>query len=80
MLVAVMGIFKRYHGNIMNLLPLVNIISSGISIHMWLEKLVAFLREDEKINCPALCDMEGYMFSKAAINSVFHPITEEINI
>ena len=29
---------------------------------------------------PAFCDMEGYMLSTAAIESLFHQILEEIQI
>ena len=46
MLVAVMGIFKGEDGDIINILPLANATSSGISIRMWLERLVALLKEE----------------------------------
>ena len=64
----------------LNILPLVDVTSSGIRIHMWLDRLVDLLREEGKNNCPAFCDMKGYMLSAAAIESVFHPIMEEIKI
>ena len=50
MLVSVMGRFKGENDNRMHLLPLVNVTSSGIRIHMWLEKLVALLKEEETIS------------------------------
>ena len=39
-LVAFMGIFKGEYGNIMHLLPSLNVTLSGIRIRMWLERLV----------------------------------------
>ena len=47
---------------------------------MWLERLVALLKEEGKTNCPAFYDMEGYMLSAAAIESVFHQIIKDIHI
>ena len=44
-LVAVMGRIKTEDSNIMHLLPLVNVTSSGIRIRMWLESLVSLLKE-----------------------------------
>ena len=79
-LVAVMGRFKGEDGNILYIFPLVNVTLSGIRICMWLYMLVTLLKEEGKTNCPVFCDMEGYMLSTAAIESVFHPILEEIQI
>ena len=64
----------------MHILPLVNLTLSGISIHMWLGMLVDLLKEQEKTNFPTFCDMGGYMLSADAIESVFHPFWEEIQI
>ena len=47
---------------------------------MWLERLLALLKEKGKTNSPAFCDMEGYMLSTADIESAFHPIMAEIQI
>ena len=80
MLVVVMERFKGEDGNRMHIFPLVNITSSGIMIHLWLERLVALIKEEGKNNFPDLCDMEGYMLSAAAIESVLHTILEEIQI
>ena len=66
-LVTVMGIFNIEDGDIMNLLPLLNVTSLGIMICMWLERLVALIKEEGKTNYPAVYDMEGYMLSTAAI-------------
>ena len=44
-LVEVIGILKEEDGNIMHILPLVNLTLSGISIHMWLGMLVDLLKE-----------------------------------
>ena len=41
----------------LHLLPLVNVTSSGIRIRMWLERLIALLKDEGKINCPVLCYM-----------------------
>ena len=57
-----------------------NVTLSGISICMLLEKLVALLKEEGETNCPAFCDMKGYMMSATATKSVLHPILEEIQI
>ena len=75
-----MGKFKGEDGEIMHLLPLLNVTLSGIRIRMWLERLLALLKEEGKKNCPAFCDMEGYMLSVTAILSVFHPILGDIHI
>ena len=80
MLAEVMGRFKGEDGNRIHLLPSVNVKSSGIRIRMWYKRLVALLKEEGETNSPDLCDMEGYMLSTAAIESVFHPILEDINI
>ena len=64
----------------MHLIILVNENLSGIRIRMWLERLLYLLKEERKKNCPAFCDMEGYMLSTAAIESVFLPILEDIQI
>ena len=80
MLAAVMGILKGEDGNRMHLLPLVNVTLSGIRIRMWLEMLSSLSKEEANTNFPAFCDMEGYMFSEAEIESVFNPILEEIQI
>ena len=66
-LVAVMVIFKREDGYIMHLLLIVNLTSSGIRICMWLERLVALLKEEGKNNSPAFFDIEVYIFYVAAI-------------
>ena len=44
-LMTVMGRFKGEDGNRMHLFPLANVTSSGIRIHMWLERLVALLNK-----------------------------------
>ena len=80
LLVAVMVRFKGEDGDRMNVLPLVNVTLSGIRIRVWLERLVAVLKEYGKTNLLALCDMEGYMLYAASIESVFNSILEEIQI
>ena len=64
----------------MHLLPLVNVTLSGIRIRMWLDRLVALLKEERNTNYPASCDIQGYMVAAADIKSVFHSILEEIQI
>ena len=80
MLVAVMGKFKGDYGYRMHLLTLLNVISSGISINMWLERLIVLPKKEGNNNYPVFCDMECYMLSASAIESMFHPILEEIQI
>ena len=58
-LVSDMGILKAEDSEIMHLLPLVNVNSSAIMIRMWLERLLALLKEEGKKNFPAFCEMEG---------------------
>ena len=79
-LVEVMGTLKGKDGGIMHLITLVNVIPSGNSICMWLDILVALLKEKGKTNLPDFCDMKGYMLSAAAIDIMFHLILEEIQI
>ena len=47
---------------------------------MWLERLVALLKEEVNTNHPTLCDMEGYMLSETATKRMINPIMEEIQI
>ena len=75
-----MGRFKVEDGKRMNILSLENVTFSGIRIRMLLERLVSLLKEEGKTNLPKLYDMDCYMLSAAAIESVFHPIMEEIQI
>ena len=62
----------------MHMLPLINVTQSGIRIWVWLEILVALLKVEGRTNFPEFCDEEGYMLSESSIESVFHPILEEI--
>ena len=80
MLVEVMVISKGEYCDRMHILPLANLTLSGISIHMCLERLVSLIKEEGKTNCPTFCDTECYMLSAAAIESVFNPILEVIQI
>ena len=73
-----MGRFKGEDGDRMHLLPLINVTQSGIRIRVWWERLVGLLKTEERTNCPEFCDEEGYMLSSSSIESVFHPILEEI--
>ena len=45
MLVAVMGRFKGENGEGIHLLPLVNVTSLRIRIHMWLDRLLSLLKD-----------------------------------
>ena len=45
-----------------------------------MESLLDLLKEEEKTDLPAFCDMEGYMLSAAAIKRVFHIILDYIHI
>ena len=80
MLVSVIGILNGEGGNRMHILPLVNVTLSGISIYMFLERLVVLLKEEGNNNCTYLCDMEGYMLYVDVTKSVFRPILEYIQI
>ena len=79
-LVEVMGKFKGEDGYIMHLIYLVNVTLSGISNCMWLESLLALIKTEGNNNCPAFCDMEGYMLYAAVIERMFHPIMGDIQI
>ena len=70
MLLAVMVILKGEDGEIMYLLPLVNLNSLAIRICVWSESLLALLKEEWKTNRPAFCYMEAYMLSAADIKRV----------
>ena len=73
-----MVIFKGGDGDHMHLLPLINVTQSGIRIRFWLDRLVDLLKAEVSNNFPELFYEEGYMLSSSAIESVFHPILEEI--
>ena len=45
MLVIAMGVFKGEYVNRIHILPFLNVTSSKIRIHMWLERLVALLNK-----------------------------------
>ena len=51
----------------MHLLPLINVTQSGIRIRVWLERLVALLKTEERSNLPVFFDEEGYMISAIPI-------------
>ena len=77
-IVSVMGIFKGEDGERIHLLPLINVTQSGIKIQGWLVRLVDLLKIEERNNFPEFCNEEGYILSASSIESVFHPILEEI--
>ena len=80
MLMVVMVLFKGEYGEIIYILPSVNVTSSVINIRMLLDRLVALRKEEGGVNLPALFYMQCYMLYTDAIYSVFHKILEEIQI
>ena len=78
MTVSVMEGFTGEDRYFMHLLPLINITQSGIRDQVWLERLVDLLKEEGRTNCPVFSDEEGYILLVSSIESVFHPILEEI--
>ena len=62
----------------MHLLPLINVNQSGIRIRVLLERLLTLLKAEGKTGCPVFCDEEGKILLARSIESIFHPIMEEI--
>ena len=76
--IPVLGRFKAEDGDRMHVFPLANCTRTGVRIRVWLERVVRQLQNEGKHFCPAFCDDEGYMLTSIAIESVFHPILEDM--
>jgi hypothetical protein len=77
--VALVGRFKSEDGDRMHVLPIANVSKSGLKHRMWLERLVAWLKEEGNTrDCPAFCDEEGYMLTSAELEAVMHPILADM--
>ncbi len=77
--VALLGRFKSEDGDRMHVMPIANASKSGIQYRMWLERLVVWLKEEgNTTDCPAFCDSEGYMLTATSLESVLHPILEDM--
>ncbi len=59
-LIPLLGWFKGKGGDRMHVFPIVNWTRSGILVRLWVERLVATLRQENQSNCLAFCDDEGY--------------------
>ena len=72
--VPLLGRFKAEGGDRMHVFPIVNVTQSGIAVRLWVERLVALLKEEGKVDCPAFCDEEGYQLYASVIEEIFQPI------
>ena len=79
-LIALVGRFKAEEGDRMHVLPLANVSRSGIQYRIWLERLAHLLDQEERTNCPAFCDEEGYQLTPRCMEDVFHPILERMQL
>lgn len=72
--IPLMGRFKGETGERNVLLAFANISKSGIEIRTWVERLVVILRNESKHQKvgPAICDKEGFVLERSALNGVFH--------
>ena len=77
-IVCLLGKFKGEDGDRMHLIALANVSRSGIRYRTWLERVARILKEEEKLEGPAFCDKEGFMLSPVDVESVLHPILEEM--
>lgn len=77
-LIALLGRFKGEEGDRMHVLPIANKSKSGIPFRLWLERLAHLLDQEDKKDCPAICDEEGYQLTAQSIEEVFHPILERM--
>ena len=75
--VALVGRFKGEEGDRMHVLPIANKSRSGIPFRLWLERLAFQLDKEDRKNCPAFCDLDGYQLSQSDMERVFHPILEQ---
>ena len=76
--VALVGRFKGEEGDRMHVLPIANKSRSGIPFRLWLERLAYQLDKEDRKNCPAFCDLDGYQLSQSDMERVFHPILEQM--
>ena len=77
-LVPVIGFFKGESGERMHVFSIANNNKSGTRPRIWLERVVKILRAERKVNCPAFCDVEGYMLGSDDIEAVMHPILRNL--
>ena len=63
----------------MHVMPIANVSRSGIKFRMWLERLVTWLKkEGNDKDCPAFCDVDGYMLTTSSLEAIMHPIMESM--
>ena len=77
-LVCLLGRFKNESGDRMHCFPIASETKSGVKVRFWLEQVVQVLVSERKTDCPAFCDSEGFLLSESVVESVFHPILEEL--
>ena len=73
-IICLLGRFKGEEGDRMHVFPLASVTRTGIRIRLWLERLVRLLRVEDKTNCPAFCDDEGFQLTTSDLEAVMHPI------
>ena len=76
--VALLGRFKSEGGDRMHVFTLANETKSGVKNRWWLERVARILAREEKTECPAFCDKEGYMLRSQDVEKVFQPILKDL--
>ena len=76
MVIALLGFFKAETGERLHVFSLANTTRSGIRVRVWLESVVHILRIEDKRECPAFCDEEGYILTHEHVEGVIDPIIE----
>ena len=79
-IISLLGRFKSEEGDRMHVFPLASVTRSGIRIRAWLERVVTVLRMEQKHNCPAFCDVDGFALRASDIEAVFHPILADMQL
>lgn len=79
-IISLLGRFKSEEGDRMHVFPLASVTRSGICIRAWLEQVVTVLQTEQKHNCPAFCDVDGYALRALDIEAVFHPILANMQL
>ena len=62
----------------MHVFTLANETKSGVKNRWWLERVARILIREEKTECPAFCDKEGYMLRSQDVERVFQPILKDL--
>jgi len=62
----------------MHVFPVADVTKSGIRIRVWLEQVAGLLEFEDRRNCPAFYNEEGYKLEVRKVEKVFHPILRSI--